>query len=63
MFNNGVQHVHKLLHKLHIEDGSGFRNFIRMVESDLRGFVPENWPQNPKEGTKYCCDCMHPLLD
>jgi len=36
MFNNGVQQGHKLLCKLHIEDGSGFRNFIRMMESDLQ---------------------------
>jgi len=45
MFNNGVQHVHKLLHRLLIEDGSGFRNFIRMMKSDLEVLIQKIGPR------------------
>jgi hypothetical protein len=37
-FNDGVQHGQNLLRELNIEDGSGFRNFVRMTRSDLRFF-------------------------
>jgi hypothetical protein len=35
-FNDGVQQGQNLLRELNIEDGSGFRNFIRMTKSDFQ---------------------------
>jgi hypothetical protein len=34
-FNGRVQQGHNLLCELRVEDGSGFRNFVRMTKSDF----------------------------
>jgi hypothetical protein len=35
LFNDGVQHGYELLCELHVQDGSGVRNFVRMTKSDF----------------------------
>jgi hypothetical protein len=45
MFNDGVQHGHRLLCKLHIEDGSAFKNFIWMMENNLQVFLQKIGPR------------------
>jgi hypothetical protein len=33
LFSDGIQHGHNLLHKLNIEDDSGFKNFVRVMKN------------------------------
>jgi hypothetical protein len=53
VFSDGVQHGHNLLHELNIQEGSGFRNFIRMTESDFETLPQETVPRNERKDTKY----------
>jgi hypothetical protein len=50
---DGVQHGQNILRELHIEDGSGFRNFVRMTKSDFEIFLQKIGPIIQRKVTKY----------
>jgi hypothetical protein len=52
-FNDGVQDGQKLLHELNIEDGSGFRNFVRMTKSDFETLLQKIGSTIERKDTKY----------
>jgi hypothetical protein len=52
-FNDGVQHGQSPLHELNIEDGSEFRNFVRMTKSDFEVLLQRIGPIIQRKDTKY----------
>jgi hypothetical protein len=52
-FNDGVQHGQNLLRELNIQNGSGFRNFVRMTKSDFEILLQKVGPIIQRKDTKY----------
>jgi hypothetical protein len=52
-FNIGVQHGQNLLRELNTEDGSGFRNFVRMTKRDVEILLQKIGPIIQMKDTKY----------
>jgi hypothetical protein len=52
-FNDGVQHGQNLLRELNVEDGAGFRNFVKMTESDFEILLQKIGPVIQRKDTKY----------
>jgi hypothetical protein len=53
VFSDGVQHGQNLLRELNIEDGSGFRNFVRITKSDFGILFQTIGPIIQRKDTKY----------
>ena len=53
LFNDGVQHGYGLFRVLHIEDGSGYTNFVRMTRSDLEIMLQKTGPRIQGKDTKF----------
>ena len=52
LFNDRFQHGYNLLCELHVEDGSGFRNFVRMTKSDFEILLQKFDTRIQSKGTK-----------
>lgn len=50
---DGVQHGYDLLRELHIEDGSGYRNFVRMTKSDMEIMLQKTGLRIQGKDTKF----------
>ena len=53
LFKDRVQHGYNLLCKLHVQDGSGFRNFVRMTKSDFEILLQKFDNRIRRKGTKF----------
>jgi putative component of toxin-antitoxin plasmid stabilization module len=53
LFNDGVLHGYGLLRELHIEDGSGYRNFVRITKSDMEILLQKTGPRIQGKDTKF----------
>jgi hypothetical protein len=53
LFNDVDQHGNILLSELNKEDGSGFRNFVRMTKSDFEILLQKIGPRIQKKDTKF----------
>jgi hypothetical protein len=52
-FKDGVQHGYGLFRELHIEDGSVYRNFVRMTKTDLEIMLRKTGPRIQGKDTKF----------
>lgn len=53
LFKNNFEHAGNLLHELRLEDGSGFRNFVRMTAVDFEELLRMVAPSICKMDTKF----------
>ena len=53
MFGGGVQHGKSLRREFNVEDGSGFRNFVRMTKSDFEVLFQKFDTGIQRKGTNY----------
>jgi hypothetical protein len=54
LFNYGVQHGNNLYREQRIEDGSEFKNFVRMTKTDFEIPLQKIGASVQRKGTKLC---------